>query len=371
MKKVKVGVIGCGDISHQYIKNMMTFDILEVQSVTDLDMGRAKAVAAQYGVQAVPASEMYADPEIQIVVNLTVPSAHREISMLAIEAGKSIYNEKPLAITREDARSILDAAKKKGVLVGSAPDTFLGGSLQTCRKLIDDGWIGQPLAATAFLATHGPEDWHPNPAFYYQRGAGPLFDLGPYCLTALVALFGPARRVTGSAKVSFAERPILSQPLYGGNIRVEVPTYVAGVIDFVSGPVATVITSFDVQGANQPLLEIFGAKGTISLPGPHKFASPVRIRQAGAEQWSEAPLTHPANVGRGIGVADMAYALTSGRKHRASGELSYHILDMMHSLMEASEQGQHRVVASGANSAGLADRPDPLPLGLRVQELDL
>jgi predicted dehydrogenase len=333
-------------------------------------VNRANAIAAEYSLQAFSADELYSDPEIQIVVNLTIPSAHTEISLRAIEAGKSIYNEKPLATTRADARCILDTAQKKGVLVGSAPDTFLGGSLQTCRKLIDEGWIGTPIAATAFLATHGPEDWHPNPEFYYKDGAGPLFDLGPYTLTALVSLFGPARRVTSSARISFPERPILSKPLYGTSINVEVPTHVASLIDFVSGPVASVITSFDIQDATQPLIEIYGSEGSLSVPGPHKFASPVRIRRARAEKWSDVPLTHNANVGRGIGVADMAYSLINGRKHRASGELAYHILDLMHSMIEASDSGQHMMVESGLCNARPIERPTPLPLGLRPQELD-
>jgi predicted dehydrogenase len=371
LAKVKVGIIGCGNISKQYIQNMRTFDILDVKLVTDIDMDKANQMAAEYDLKAVPAEELYSDPEVQIVVNLTIPSAHTEISLKAIAAGKSIYNEKPLAISRADARSILEAAQKKGVLVGSAPDNFLGSSLQTCRKLIDDGWIGQPVAATAFFATHGPEDWHPNPEFYYKSGAGPLFDLGPYCLTALVALFGPARRVTSSTRITFAERPILSQPLYGTSIQVEVPTHVAGLIDFVSGPVASIIASFDIQSANQPLIEIYGAEGTLSLPGPNKFTSPVRIRRIGAEQWSEVPLTHTTSVGRGIGVADLAYALTSGRKERASGELAYHVLDLMHSLMEASDTGKHVMVESAFCDGMPFERPAAIPLGLRPQELDL
>ncbi|HMD90951.1 MAG TPA: Gfo/Idh/MocA family oxidoreductase [Anaerolineaceae bacterium] len=371
LAKVKVGIIGCGNISHQYIQNMKTFDILDVKSVSDIDMEKADKIAAEYDLKSVSADELYSDPEIQIVVNLTIPSSHTDISIKTIEAGKSIYNEKPLAISRADAGRILEAAHKKGVLVGSAPDNFLGGSLQTCRKLIDDSWIGTPVAATAFFATHGPEDWHPNPAFYYEIGAGPLFDLGPYSLTALVSLFGPARRVTGSARISFPERSILSQPLYGEIIKVDVPTHVAGVIDFVSGPVASIIASFDIRYANQPLIEIYGAEGTLSLPGPNKFAGSVLMRRIGAEHWSEVPLTHTTTVGRGIGVADMAYALTSGRKHRASGELAFHVLDLMHAIIEASDRGEHVMVESGYCEGKPFERPTPIPVGLRPQELDM
>jgi predicted dehydrogenase len=363
-EKIKVGVIGCGNISSQYIRNMKTFDILEVKSVTDIDPDRANAVAAEHGLQAVTTGELLADPEIRIIANFTVPAAHTEISLRAIAAGKSIYNEKPLALTRAEGRCILAAAEEKNVLVGCAPDTILGGGLQTCRKLVDDGWIGQPVAAAAFLSTHGPELWHPNPEFYYQAGAGPLFDLGPYLLAGLVFLFGPARRVTSSARISFPERPVLSQPLYGKLIRVEAPTHVAGVIDFHSGVVANLTTSFDIWDSTLPRLEIYGSEGSLSMPAGNKFTGPVRVRRAGAETWSEAPLTHNGNVGRGIGIADMAYALTSGREHRANGELAYHLLDVMHALLEASQRGQHLNIESHC------ERPSPLPLGLRPQELD-
>lgn len=363
--KLKIGIIGCGNISRQYLQNMQNFDILEVKSLADIDMDKAYAMAAEHNLQAVTVSELFSDPEIRIVVNLTIPAAHTEISLQAIEAGKHIYNEKPLALTRADARCILESAQKKGVLVGCAPDTFLGGGLQTCRKLIDECWIGHPVAATAFFSTHGPEAWHPNPEFYYKTGAGPLFDLGPYCLTALVFLLGPATRVTSSARISFPERLILSQPNYGTRIKVEVPTHVAGIIDFASGVVGSIITSFDIWDTNQPRIEIYGSEGSLSMPGPNKFAGPVRIRRAGAEQWSDVPLSHNSVIGRGIGVADMAYALATGREPRASGKLAYHILDLLHALSEASDRGQHVMVDS------LCERPAPLPLGLRPQELDL
>ncbi len=363
--KVKVGIIGCGNVSAQYIQNMQTYDILEVKSVADIDCEKASAAAAAHHLQAVDVDELLSDPEIQIAVNLTIPSTHTEVSLRCIAAGKSLYNEKPLAITPADARMILDAARKKGVLVGCAPDTFLGGGLQTCRNLIDSGWIGQPVAASAFFTTHGPEGWHPNPEFYYKPGAGPIFDLGPYLLTALVSLLGPIRRVAAMARISFPERVILSQPLHGARIQVEVPTYAAGAIEFASGPAASFTTSFDIWDTTQPRIEIYGSDGTLSLPGPNKFAGPVLMRRAGAAQWSEMPLSHHADVGRGIGVADLAYALTSGRKPRASGELAYHILDATHAVLEASERGQHVAVES------TCDRPAPLPPGLRRSELDL
>jgi predicted dehydrogenase len=353
-KRVGVGVIGCGSVSIEYISNMKAFDILEVNSVTDINENKARQTATEHGLVAVTARDMFEDPEIQIIVNLTTPAAHTEISLQAIEAGKNIYNEKPLAATMEDAQRILQAAKKKCVLVGSAPDIFLGSSLQVTRKLIDEGLLGEPLAATAFLASHGPEIKHPNPQFYYQNGAGPLFDLGPYCLTSLVALFGPAKRVTGSAQTLIKERTIHTGPSKGSAFQSEVPTYISGVIDFWSGLVASVIFSFDIWAANQPSLEIYGTKGSLSLPGPHKFTSQVRLHRADAQEWSEIPLPDSRHDGRGLGVADMAYALTNGYQPRANGELAYHVLDILNSLKKASESGQHILIKS------LCPRPDPL-----------
>jgi predicted dehydrogenase len=364
--KTKVGVIGCGNISGVYLEASKTFDILEVVACADLDMERAQAKAAQYQVpKACTVEELLVDPQIEIVVNLTTPDAHAEVGLAAIRAGKSVYNEKPLAIRREDGRALLEAARAQGVRVGGAPDTFLGGGLQTCRKLIDDGWIGEPVAATAFMLCHGHESWHPNPAFYYQVGGGPMFDMGPYYLTALVTLMGPVRRVTASARITFPERTITSQPLYGTKIKVETPTHIAGVMDFASGAMGTIITSFDVWASQLPRLEIYGTEGSMSVPDPNGFGGPVRIRRAGAADWSEIPLTHGyTKQHRSIGVADMAYALRSGRPHRASGELAYHVLDIMHAFHDASREGKHVELAS------TCPRPAPLPLGLREGELD-
>lgn len=364
-KTFKVGLVGCGNISSAYLRSCHSFPILEVVACADLDVARAQEKAAEFAIaKAYSYADLLADPEVEIVINLTVPSAHAEVNLAAIQAGKHVHGEKPLAINREDGRRALAAAQAAGVRLGCAPDTFLGGGLQTCRKLIDDGWIGQPVAATAFMMGHGPESWHPNPAFFYQRGAGPLFDMGPYYLTALVALLGPIRRVTASARISQAERPITSQPFYGQMIQVETPTHVAGVLDFESGPIATMITSFDVWASAVPRIEIYGTEGTLGVPDPNIFGGPVRLRRAGGADWSEIPLTHPAEVNRGIGVADMAYGLLYDRPHRASGELAYHVLDVMVALEEASELGRHIQIESHC------PRPAPLPVRLRPGEMD-
>ncbi|MDQ4078040.1 MAG: Gfo/Idh/MocA family oxidoreductase [Chloroflexota bacterium] len=363
-RPVKVGLIGCGNISGQYLKSCATFPILDVVGCADIVERQAAARAEEFGIRALTPEALLADPEIEIVVNLTIPATHAEVSLAAIEAGKHVYSEKPLAVTREAGRRILEAARERGLLIGCAPDTFLGGGLQTCRKLVDDGWIGEPVAATAFMTSRGPESWHPNPDFFYQIGAGPMFDMGPYYLTALVHLLGPVRRVTGSTRRSFPERVITSEGRHGERIPVEVGTHVAGVLDLESGPVATLITSFDIWYANLPRIEIYGSEGSLGVPDPNTFRGPVRLRRAGAEEWSEIPLTHHVPIGRGIGVADMAYALRYDRPVRASGEMAYHVLDLMHSFEEASQSGQHIKIESHC------ERPAPLPTGLVAGYLD-
>jgi predicted dehydrogenase len=362
----KVGLIGCGVISDIYLENGKTLESIDMVACADLLPERAQAKAAQHGVpKAYTVEELLQDPEVEAVLNLTIPKAHAEIGLAALEGGKAVYNEKPLAIEREDARRMLELASAKGLRIGCAPDTFLGGGLQTCRKLIDDGWIGEPVAATAFMLGHGPESWHPDPDFFYQRGAGPMFDMGPYYLTALTTLLGPVRRVTGSARISFPERTILSQPKYGQTINVTTPTHVAGIMDFASGTVGTIITSFDVWAAELPRIEIYGTLGSMSLPDPNTFGGPVRIRRAGSKEWSEVPLAYGyAKNSRGLGLADMAAAMKSGRPHRANGEVAFHVLDLMHAFHDASSEGRHVELSS------TMERPAPLPLGLLEGQID-
>jgi predicted dehydrogenase len=357
IEPVNIGVVGCGVISSIYLENCTSYAHMRVVACADLDLTRAKAQAERFSIaRAETVEELLADPSIEIVVNLTVPSAHATVGLAALRAGKSVYNEKPLSISRKDGQMLLREARARGLRVGCAPDTFLGGGLQTCRALIDEGAIGTPVAATAFMLGRGPEGWHPDPEFFYKRGAGPMFDMGPYYLTALASLLGPVRRVTGSARISFAERIIGSAPKRGATIKVETPTHVAGVLDFASGPVATLVTSFDVWAAEVPRLEIYGSEGTLSLPDPNTFGGPVRLRRGGEERWEELPLTHGyAANSRGLGVADMAEAMRLGRAHRANGDLAYHVLDIMHAVHDASEQGRHIEMSSTCT------RPDPLP----------
>jgi len=363
---VGVGLVGCGNISGIYLENLRRFAGVEVVACADVDPARAAARAAEFGVpSAVPVEALLADPAVELVLNLTTPDAHAPVALAAVAAGKSVYNEKPLAISLADGQRLVDDARARGVRVGAAPDTFLGGGLQTCRRLLDDGAIGAAVAATAFMLGHGHESWHPNPDFYYQPGGGPLFDMGPYYLTALVALLGPVRRVTGSARASFPERTITSRPRAGETIPVEVATHLAAVLDFEGGAIATLVTSFDVWASEAPKLEIYGAAGSLGLPDPNTFGGPVRLRRAGDDGWRDVPVTGPYTANsRGLGPADLAAALRSGRPHRAGGDLALHVLEIMHAVETASRDGRHVEIASRPA------RPVPLPEELGEWQID-
>src|SRR5690606_19267809 len=226
MNKIKVGIIGAGNISGIYLENGKKFDSMEVIAIADLDVDRAKQKADEHGIKGMSVSELLADQDVQMVINLTIPQAHASVSLQALEAGKHVYVEKPFTVTREEAQQVLALAEAKGLYVGSAPDTFLGGGIQTAAKVIADGWIGTPINASAFMLCGGHENWHPSPEFYYQLGGGPMFDMGPYYLTAMVAMLGPIKRVTGAANISYPERTITSQPKHGQKVKVEVPTHI-------------------------------------------------------------------------------------------------------------------------------------------------
>ena len=362
----RIGVVGCGNISGVYFKNLSETEGVELLACCDLSEERAEKAAQTYSVPRVcTLSQLLADPDIDIVVNLTTPEAHYSVARQAVEAGKSVYNEKPLTATLEDGADLLKEAEKSRVLVGSAPDTFLGAGLQTCRKLLEDGWIGRPVAATAFMLCHGHESWHPDPEFYYKPGGGPLFDMGPYYLTALVSLLGPVKRVSGATQISFEKRKITSKPKFGALIDVEVPTHAASLLEFHDGVVATLVTSFDVWSAQVPRIEIYGSEGTLSVPDPNGFGGPVGLRRASSSSFDQIPLAFPnAENSRGLGVVDMAAALFTGRPHRASDQLAFHVLEIMHAVHTSSDTGRHIVLSSRC------DRPDAFPLDLGDMEVD-
>lgn len=367
MDRMKVGIIGCGKISSIYMENCKKFGVLELAACADLDLNRAREQAEKYGIpRACTTDELLGDPDIDIVINLTIPAVHAEVSIKALEAGKHVYVEKPLTATLEEGRLVLDKAKKLGLLVGSAPETFLGAGIQTALQLIEDGVIGRPVSATAFMMSRGHEFWHPDPEFYYAQGGGPMFDMGPYYLTALIQLLGPIRSIAGMTGKAMEERVITSEKKYGKAIPVDIPTHVAGTLRFENGAIATLITSFDIFGGSSlPPIEIHGTEGTILVPDPNTFGGPVKYRKIGEAEWSEQPLLPGySENSRGIGPADMAYALINKRPHRASGELAYHVLEAMWAFHESSDSGHYYEMTSRCH------RPAALPSNLAPYTLD-
>ena len=345
-----IGIVGIGNISKIYLDNLtgMFGKRVKVTSVTDIIFERAEKAAADYNLKAYRLlDEMLNSGKVDIVLNITPPQSHYEVAIAVVNAGKHVYDEKPICTKREQAEHLLKTAAEKGVRVGGAPDTFLGAGLQTCRKLIDDGWIGKPVAATAVMMGHGPESWHPSPDFFYKDGGGPMFDMGPYYISALVSLLGPVVRVSGSARISMPTRTITNQSRYGEIINVDIPTHIAGVLDFACGTVGVLVTSFDVYSHSLPRIEIYGTEGTLQVPDPNTFGGPVLIRRFNDEEWSKIPLlkSYPDNS-RGLGITDMAEAIEENRPHRASSELTFHTLDIMHGIHEASASGKYYKVKS-------------------------
>jgi predicted dehydrogenase len=358
MNAVRVGIIGCGQISPEYLSGLKPFDVVDVIACADLDGDRARALADESGVaRACSPRELLEDPDVELVVNLTPPVAHATVSLEAIAAGKHVYSEKPLAVTVSEARAVLAAARDRGLLVGCAPDTFLGASLQTARKLIDDGAIGTPIAASAFLCEADHHEWHGDPRYLFASGGGPMLDTAPYYVTALIALLGPVRRVAGMAGSAPRERAITRGALRGTPIPVQVETHVAGTLELASGAIATMAISWDVWASTLPQLEIYGTDASLSAPDPNWHSGPIRLRAARQDEWEDVALTHDADVARSIGVVDMADAMRSGRPHRASGAVALHALDVMCAFEESSASGRHMVLDT------TCERPPPLPAG--------
>ncbi|AGN00087.1 oxidoreductase domain protein [Salinarchaeum sp. Harcht-Bsk1] len=359
MDPVSVGLLGCGTISDAYLSSDDRFDSFEFVACADVDPNVAAETAAEYDLEARTPAELREDPAIEAVVNLTPPAAHAETVERLLEAGNHVYVEKPIAATVDDADRIVDAAESSDLLVGSAPDTFLGAGLQTCRSVIDSGRIGEPIGATAIWTSGGHESWHPNPDFYYHEGGGPLFDMGPYYVTALVSLLGPVERVTGSVSRAFDERTITSEPRASETIDVEVPTHESGVLEFADGTIANLTTSFDVPGGStlpSPAFEIYGTDGTLALPDPNHFEGPVRVSDHDTDGFEEVELTHEYTDGRGAGVADLAMAIRGDWEHRTGAGLANHVLSVLSGVRAASERAEH-VAISDAD----VGRPEPLP----------
>lgn len=382
MKKFNIGVLGIGDISDVYFNNLKKYDIVNVVACAGRDLEKARKKANQHNIPKAYATsrELIQDPEIDIILNLTVPEVHAQLTIEALQAGKHVYTEKPLGATLEEGEKILALSQEKGLYVGCAPDTFLGGRLQTCRKIIDEGRIGEVVAASAFVVSHGHEWFHPNPEFFYKPGGGPLLDIGPYYITALLSLLGPVKSCCAMSRRTFDQRTIESEPRRGETIKVEVDTHITGNLEFVNGAIATIITSFDVWDSELPRIEIYGTKGTICindidpLDGPNLFGGPVLLRtkenyrwkglprQSSFIDWEEVPVIHPFNEishqenSRGIGLVDMAYAIRDQREERASGKMAFHSLEVMEGLLKSAKEGCFYHVKS------TFERPEPLPI---------
>ncbi|MGW6745235.1 Gfo/Idh/MocA family protein [Streptomyces sp. NPDC055025] len=353
---LRIGMVGAGKISGAYLDTLERLDGVTLTAVTDLDPGRAGAVAARVPGVAVSGSvaELVARPDVDAVLNLTIPAAHAEVALAALAAGRHVYGEKPLAATRAEADAVLAAAGAAGLRVGCAPDTVLGTGVQTARKAVDDGLIGTPVAATAFMTTPGHERWHPDPEFYYRPGGGPLLDMGPYYLSALVHLLGPVVQVTGAASRPRAEREIGSGPRAGERFAVEVATHVTGVLRHAGGALTTLVMSFDIHAARLPRIEVHGTAGSLSVPDPNGFDGPVDVHADGGE-WETLPVSAGyTGAGRGTGLADLAEALAAGRPHRASAELSRHVLDIMLTLLASAREDRSLPVESSCA------RPEPV-----------
>jgi predicted dehydrogenase len=356
---MRVGIVGLGNISGAYLSTLPKLPNLALTAVADIDASRVARVAADHpGIAGLTPDELYASSDVDVVLNLTIPAVHSLVAKAAIAAGKHVYGEKPLALATTDAAEVLAAADAAGVLVGCAPDTVLGTGTQTARAVLDAGEIGTPVAATAFMTTAGHERWHPDPEFYYMSGGGPLLDMGPYYLTALVTLLGPVARVVGLSSQPRQMRTIGSGARAGTEFPVEVQTHVTGILEHESGVLSTLIMSFDVWAAQLPRIEVYGSTGSLSVPDPNGFDGQVKLFRGAEGEWVDvAPSGGFAGASRGFGLSELADAAEHGRMPRASGQLAYHVLDVMEQVLRAGVEGRALDVDS------TCARPASIPAG--------
>lgn len=382
MRTVSIGVIGCGVISKTYFRDMTSYygKWLRIAAVADLNMEAARCAAEEFGIpRACTTEELLADPEIEIVVNLTIPAVHAEVDRQILNAGKHVYSEKPLAMSMEEADEILRLAEQRKLMICCAPEPFLNGGQQTARKALDDGKIGRPILVTANMVKNGPETWHPNPDFYYRAGGGPMLDMAPYYLTALVALLGPIAKVSCFSVRSSEQRMIYSQPRKGEMMPVSVDTTFVGLLEFASGVLANLTMSFDVWRSDLPNIQIYGSDGTLRVTDPDLTRGVTSLyrkenitehldqeiyfgnRYADQQQelYEELPMVipEPEEFMRGLGVLDMAFALVNGRQPRASAALSYHVTEVMYALMRSAEENKPQQIHSSC------ERPAPVQPG--------
>lgn len=365
---LRIGLVGCGNISDIYLINAPRFPAIRFVACADLRAEAARGQAEKYGIEASGVSELLGRDDIDIVLNLTVPAAHAEVSLAALESGKHVYTEKPLASSLSDGIAVVEAARRRGLRVGGAPDTVLGAAVQTARQMVDQGTIGRPVLGTAAVLSHGMEHWHPDPTFFFKPGGGPVFDMGPYYLTALVNLLGPVASVQATGQIAFETRTVTTphSPIVGREIPVEVLTTVQALLSFESGAEITFLASWDVWRHGLRPLEIHGTQGSMRVPDPNWFGGEIELalgqadweardtadRPFGAANW---PAAEPrfANY-RGLGLAEMAAAIEAGRPHRANGDVALHVLAVMSAIVEAASERR------GVTIEQRCDRPEPL-----------
>jgi predicted dehydrogenase len=358
---VRVGLVGCGVISAAYLKNLCADPgTVSVVACADIEQERAELRAREFGIPRVlSVPELLGDPEVELVLNLTWPRTHHALSLAALEAGKHVFSEKPLAAAPEEGRQILEAAARHGLRVGCAPDTILGDGHQTVRRVLDEGVIGRPLGGGAWYLLRHPARWHPAPQFLYEPGAGPLFDIGVYLITALVSLLGPVQLVSGMSRAVSEELEIGAGPDKGTRFPVKVPTWNAALLQFESGASAQLLTTWEAHGAELPTLQVYGSDGVVWAPDPNGFGRSVRLRRDGQAEAAEIPVAHRNAPGagneRGLGLREMARAIREGRAHRCSVELASHVLDVMGAIDESSHHRRHVEVSS------TCPRPAPMP----------
>lgn len=356
--KLKIGVVGCGNISLAYMRNAALFRGVEITACADLDIEAAGRRAEAFGLRATDVVSLIGDENIDLVLNLTIPAAHFDVSMRALSAGKHVFTEKPLGVTADEGRKLVDAAASRGLAIGSAPDTFLGAAGRHARRLMEAGAIGKPVTGTAFMMGRGMEHWHPDPSFYYQPGAGPVMDMGPYYLTMMVNLMGPVRRVQAVATSGQEERLITADgPKKGTSFKVGTPTSLLSLLEFECGATVTFGASWDVfRHSNHPI-ELHGTEGSLRLPDPDNFGGVVALSRHGAP-WDETdtadalfgavnwPIALPDRANyRMLGLADLARSIIEGRAPRASGTLALHVLEVMEAILRAGETGVGQTIA--------------------------
>lgn len=362
-----IGIIGCGNIAETYLRLAPMFKGLKMLACADIDPSAAAARAQEFNVTAMSVEQLLADPAIDIVVNLTIPAVHAQVSTDILNAGKHVYSEKPFVLSLQQGQDLLGIAQANKLRVGSAPDTFLGGVHQHARALIDSGVLGDITSGTAHVQGHGMESWHPNPDFFFKPGAGPVLDIGPYYITNLIQLLGPVATVAALASTPATERTITSEPRFGEKVRVETPTTIHALLSFVSGATITLGTSWDVWHHSHQHMELYGEKGTLYVPDPNFFGGELRMTNEAEPVDLPDNWDHPFGVlneeqddgsmranYRAAGLADMAMAIIEGREHRCSAALATHAVDVMTSILQSGEEREFITIATRC------DRPAPL-----------